>query len=183
MAEPINPTPAVSVFKIKKTPKEGLYELFVSVDKSFDKHIKEAMQALAPRLADQVRKTFDLKGARGDREGWLITRNPTPLIDKGDLYRSIRGEVEGKGSQFVISVGTDKEYAKVLNEGCIVKTDVIFDKWRSKGSYWIHTGHVREMEIPKREFLFMTPNDAEMADETIETAVDVMAHLEGLKKL
>ena len=48
---------------------------------------------------------------------------------------------------------------------------------------WIHTGKFKMREIPKREFMFLTPGDEELAEKTVDKAIDVMAKLAGLNKL
>ena len=79
-------TEFISVIRIDTGETEkmrrGMHTLFVRIGKDFDKNIREALEALSPRLADAIRKNFRAKGARGGHEPWQIVHNPKPLIDK-----------------------------------------------------------------------------------------------------
>lgn len=180
MAESIS-SASVANFELVETKKHGLYDLFVRIEKDFDKNIKKGLEALAPRLADGIRKTFDAKGKRGGRKRWVITKNPNPLIDLGHLYESFQGYVEGRGDDYVVVVGTDVYYARTLNEGDIVDTDVVYDEKRTQGgSLWFHTGLFEDQRIPEREFMFLADEDVEMSIDTIDSSVKALAQLEEL---
>lgn len=184
MAEPINESTAMmSVFRIEETPEKGIYTLFGEIEKDFHEEIRVVLDAIAPRLADKIRENFDMKGKREGHAEWDINKNPTPLIDRGNLYKSIEGIVQEQGDNYSVIVGTNLPYAKIHNEGGTTETDVVFDKHRSTGSYWIHTGGFRTMDIPKREFLFFVSGDLEDNARQLEASIDTMDALKDLKKL
>lgn len=94
--------------------------------------------AAALLLADRIRDTFDAKGERGGHPKWLITRNPTPLIKTGRLYRSFEGRVVRSQDGFEVTVATDVPYALKHNDGL-------------EG-------------MPKREFMFFTDDDLDLVE-------------------
>ena len=148
------------VASIKVDMETGISEKFISVSSTFDKNILQAMRTVAPMLVESLKSNFDAKGARGGKPGWKITKNPNPLVDKGDLKNSFKSSVDKEGDDFVVVIGTDKDYAQILNEGGVTSTDVIYDPSRSEGgSLWRHTTTFRQMDIPKREFMFIVPDD------------------------
>jgi len=163
---------------IAELPEKGLHAIFGEFPKAFDDNIKAGLENLAPILADKIRETFDMKGARGDHAEWDIIHNPTPLIDTGNLYRSIEGEVQEKGDDYVIVVGTNHPAARSMNFGDVVNTDVRPEKNPGPGprgkSMWIHTGSYRDMDIPEREFMFFLEDDADLADDALDTALDIL---------
>lgn len=171
-----------------ESPADGLYDLFVRIDSEFDRNILQVLEALAPRLADSIRLSFDVAGERGGRDKWIEIKNPTPLIDTGVLYNSIEGAVEQHGTDYVVVIGTDVPYARVHNEGGWVMTDVVASKNPGRGpravSMWRHgEREERELEIPQREFLFLTSEDAMMQEDTINTGIEVMDALKNLRRI
>ena len=170
-----------------------IQSMMVSYEKNFHSHIKEGMESLIPLLSDSIRANFESAGKRGDGQQWLTKHNPTPLIDTGKLYRSFNGIVEERGKNYVVIIGTDVEYAKVHNEGGVVKTDVVPRPKEQRGrgprtqSMWLHTKKFKQKEIPKREFMFLTVgddwnlDDAQMIEDQIDETMDIIAELEGLE--
>jgi len=175
MAESIESAAMDIDFTIKETKKDGLYDLFVRVSKDWDQNIRTTLENLAPRLADKIRENFDAKGARGDHEPWVITQNPNPLIDLGNLYNSINARVESRGENWAIVIGTDIFYAATLNFGDTVDTDVVYDEDRTVGgSLWLHTGYFDEKRIPAREFMFLVTDDEIMAKDQIFASTEII---------
>ena len=163
-------------------PKDGLRDSIISFGKGFSKHLRPSLESAAYELAENMKTVFDLKGKRGDNDPWIVTENPDPLVDKGDLRDSIDGEVVDQGNDLVIYIGTDKPYARVLQEGGEVDTDVVFDPDRTEnGSLWKHTGHSRPKEIPERPFLFLTDEDSVLLQDAIHTSIDVAGSFEGFE--
>lgn len=173
----------LSTYRIVEGPEKGLYDIFVRIEKTVDKNLKIALDAIAPELADRIRDTFDETGARGGRQQWVLRKNPTPLIDTGELRNSIEGVVDEQGSKYVIVVGTDKEYARIHDEGGTTKTDVVYKGNVGGGSKWMHTGNFRDIKIPKREFMFMTTDDAMMVEDRMEDVIELGDVIEGLEDL
>lgn len=195
---------------IQATPPEGLSEVFMRCSKTFDKNIRQALEAVAPDLANAIRKNIFAQGARGGRDEWIIVHNPTPLQDTGELFNSFEGSVRSEGSSYMVIAGTDKEYARLLNEGGTVRTDVMHDPSKSKsgtGSQWFHALEYykdfepsspaalerhdkfmrwldqRKITIPKREFMFLDAEDVGMVEDKVEQAIAAMAAIEGLEEL
>lgn len=110
----------------------------VFISDAIKEDIKKALDIVSPILVNNVRSTFDVSGARGGREKWVVTNNPTPLLGRGELKNSIEGLVEQQGNDFIIVIGTDKDYAQKHNEGL-------------EG-------------FPKREFMFITDGDFQVID-------------------
>jgi len=102
-----------------------------------------------PKLPEVMKETFDKAGARGGREPWLVTYNPTPLIDTGALRSSFKATIDynpivGEDTDYILVVGTDKDYARKHNEG---------------------------LGFPVREFMFFTDDDLKMVVDTIHKHV------------
>lgn len=158
--------------------------MFVKIADDVGTQIEGAMENLSKILTGKVKETFDLGGARDGEPAWIEIRNPSPLVDTGVLQDSIQGKVETKENEILLTIYTESPYAAVHNEGGDTVTDVRPTKKTKKGrtptSMWEFTGEVREMEIPQREFLFLTDNDEERINTEINVAIETLMEFADL---
>ena len=146
-----------------------------SFDKALNDRLVNALNEAAYVLAERVRETFDVKGARGGHPEWLPNQNPTPLIDTGALQKSIEGlVVEAGDNKLELHIGTDIRYAEIHNEGGDTDLDVVWvpPKNYGKKSNWQHTGRFRPARISQREFLFLTDQDKQELNDLLLVAID-----------
>ena len=150
----------------KPSPKE-----FVGNIKNLtDDYINRSLTKLRDILPGRIKEVFALEGARGDHAGYKETSqigrkfrksvmggnqaafNFPTLVDDGELQESIEGDILNPDNDFILVIGTDKHYAKRIEDGF---TD-------------IHPRSKQEITTPPREFLFFTKGDELEIDDIFE---------------
>ena len=162
--------------EIEFSSPQEIQQTFATIKDGVKDNLFGAMEALVEELEERIKMTFDLGGARDGEPEWLVIHNPSPLVDTGVLQDSIKGRVEEEGDDIVVVMFTNVPYAATHNFGDTVDTDVRPTKKENRGrtstSMWQHTGEFREVDIPQREFLFLTDKDVDDIEQHIALAVE-----------
>lgn len=143
---------------------EGLKEFITKLDNISKAYIKlpTEVAAIAVRFSKERFRSQDWYD--NGREAWTARkrqrgskkRSQTLLVDTGRLKRSIR-KISADSRQVVI--GTDVPYAKIHNEGGVIRKSVTIKshsrKRRTRGGSTTVRSHTRTMnlKIPKRQFI------------------------------
>lgn len=162
-------------------------DVFLRINKKVLPAVVEAMEGgsgsggLGPSYVKSIKKTFQQSGKRDNRPSWIVTKNPRPLHDTLNLFRSFGFTVSESENEVTLSVGTDVPYARKMDEGFEGPIPV---RWhgqpRVKGSLWVETTPY-DSKIPARPFMFLANEDQERLKEVFERLAQVVTQEESLE--
>lgn len=160
---------------------------FPKLDGVLKKNHERIEMALAATMQTNRSLLFDAEGNANGHKKWkpLVFREGKPLLKTGTLRKSIAprndglrpGHSDGSVVRFnngVVTIGTSLAYAKIQNEGGIIRA-------QNKKALKIPTGDGnyifrKKVEIPARDFTSITPADEQ---EFGETLLNVMIQILG----
>ncbi len=154
-----------------------------------DAAIGQAMQAVGGDVAKNIRTGFAMQGKRGGNKRWrrnsfklmelnedypygegyreekAYAKSKKALISTGKLRESIEVLDTGyKDGNWVLSIGTELDYAKALEYG-------------AKGVKAVspHSGNTFIFDIPARSFMYLTKQDGNLFAKAVKDAISYIS--------
>ncbi len=139
-----------------------------------EKIIDNAAEIVAETATEYYKESFRKKAFNGNpwKEAKVPKRTGSLLIDSGALLNSIRPS-EISSRRVVISAGNDKvEYAQVHNEGYSGPVTVPAHSRRTRKGKAEVKEHIRQVNIPQRQFLGESAELNDKIHERIEKYIE-----------